>query len=204
MRAFGTAVVLCAGLFLDPSARLVSAEAPPATVPAADAPIRVRSLPHPRTSVRWGRAEAVMDAPVDEVQEIVENYAQYHTFLPHFQVSRVLSQRGSSAIVYMEALVALGTVTLWAQVKMGPRKIRGGTRTIEAKMMKGNVRVLEARWELTPIDTARTEVAFQLLIEPKVPLPSAVLSYENEKASRKTLKALRRALAQAHEKTARR
>jgi ribosome-associated toxin RatA of RatAB toxin-antitoxin module len=63
---------------------------------------------------------------------------------------------------------------------------------------------LEARWELTPIDTARTEVAFQLLIEPKVPLPSAVLSYENEKASRKTLKALRRALAQAHEKTARR
>lgn len=155
----------------------------------------VTSLPHPRTNVLWGRAEGVVTAPLDDVLRLVEDYGRYYTFLPHFRTSRVLSRRGKVALVYMEALVALQTVTLWAQVRLNPAEGSGNTKVIEAKMIKGNMNILEARWEMTPVDTARTNVVFQLLIDAKVPLPASILSHENAKASRKTISALRRSLA---------
>ena len=167
-----------------------------------EAPIAVSSLSHPNTSVQWGRAVGVVEAPIDDVVQMVEDYSRYHTFLPHFRTSKVLTQRGASAIVYMEALVAMDTIKLWAQMKMARAAGIGNTRVIEAKMMKGNMNILEARWELTPIDADHTKVAFQLLIEPNVPLPSSVFTNENAKASRKTISALRKTLA-ASRKTAR-
>ncbi len=168
----------------------------------SEGPIVVTSLSHPNTSVRWGRASGVVDASLAEVLDIVEDYGLYHTFLPHFRTSRVLARRGQVAIVYMEALIAMDTITLWAQVKMGPAASAGTTRAIDAKMMKGNVNILEARWELTPIDARHTRVAFQLLIDPKVPLPASLLSDQNAKASRRTISALRKNLALQRTKTA--
>ncbi len=160
-----------------------------------DSAITVSSLPHSGTDVQWGRAVGVVAAPLVDVERTVEDYGQYHTFLPHFRTSRVLSQRGKTALVYMEATVALDTIKLWAQMKMGPAPSQGTTRVIEARMVKGNMKILEARWELTPLDAQRTSVAFQLLVDPNAPLPARLLSNENAKASRKTISALRRNLA---------
>jgi len=165
-------------------------------------PIVVTSPSHPGTEVLWGRAEGRVAAALQDVVRVVEDYGKYYTFLPHFRTSRVLSQRGNAAIVYMEAMVAMETIKLWAEVKLGPAAGSGETRVIQARMTKGNMKILEARWELTPIDAANTNVVFQLLIEPNVPLPSSVLSKENAKASRKTIGALRKNLAAQQSKTA--
>ncbi|MDD9941504.1 MAG: SRPBCC family protein [Myxococcales bacterium] len=156
--------------------------------------IRVTSLEHPGTSVRWGRAEGVVQAPLSRVMSVVSDYGAYHEFLPHFRASRVLSQRGSKALVYMEAGVARDTLTIWAQLKIAPRQTDGRTRVIEAHMMKGNLDHMEATWEITPIDAHRTRVAFQILVDPKVPLPASLVSRENEKASKQTIGALRKRL----------
>lgn len=152
--------------------------------------IAVSTLPYPDTSVEWGRAEGVVDAPVDQVLQIVRDYGQYATFLPNFQASRVLSQRGDSALVYLEAKIIKKMVTIWAEMKLRAQ-MAGATHVVEGKMMKGNVSIMAARWEVTPVDAARTKVVFQLIMDPGIPMPSSIVTYFGAKATKQTIQALR-------------
>lgn len=163
--------------------------------------IKAESAPEPEIKVtavanKAGRAEGVVEAPLEAVRKIVEDYGGYEKFMPHFRASRVLSRRGSSALVYMQASIAKDTMTLWAQLKVTPKAPVGKTEVIEAKMVQGNMDAMFARWELTPVDSNRTLVAFQLLMDPKVPLPASLVQSENEKATQKTIRALRRVVAE--------
>jgi ribosome-associated toxin RatA of RatAB toxin-antitoxin module len=158
--------------------------------------IQVTGIAQPGTSVRAGRAVGIVDAPLDAVMAIVQDYGAYEKFMPHFKASRVLSRRGESALVYMQASIARDTMTLWCQLKVGPRPNVGTTRVIEAKMVEGNMDAMHARWEVTPVDAEHTRVAFELLMDPKVPLPASLVSNENEKASQKTIRALRHVVAE--------
>jgi ribosome-associated toxin RatA of RatAB toxin-antitoxin module len=159
-------------------------------------PIQVSAVALSGSSVKAGRAVGIVDAPIDTVLAIVQDYGSYEKFMPHFRASRVLSRRGNSALVYMQASIAADTMTLWAQLKIGPRPNVGNARIIEAKMVQGNMDAMQARWELTSVDGQHTLVAFQLLMDPKVPLPASLVSGENEKAAQKTIRALRRVAAE--------
>ena len=77
-----------------------------------DGTIRGSNVPHAERSVQWGRAVGIIDAPLADVLTVVQNYAGYQTFMPHFRVSKVLSQRGTSALVYMQASIAANTMNL--------------------------------------------------------------------------------------------
>ena len=171
---------------------------------AKEAPIEVSSVAYNGSSVKAGRAVGIVDAPLETVLAIVEDYAGYEKFMPHFRASRVLSRRGSSALVYMQASIARDTMTLWAQLKVGPKANSGTARVIEAKMVQGNMDAMQARWELSAVDPQHTLVAFQLLMDPKVPLPASLVSDENEKAAQKTIRALRRVAAERVPGTAKR
>ena len=147
------------------------------------------------TSVEWGTARGVVDQPVAAVMRVVEDYGNYARFLPHFAASRVLSQRGSSAMVYVEVNVMRNSATLWAQLRIRPRPNRGDTRIIEATMTEGNVDLFHATWEITPVDATHTLVEFEILVDPDLPLPASVFTAENVKAARRTIRALRRRVA---------
>jgi ribosome-associated toxin RatA of RatAB toxin-antitoxin module len=146
------------------------------------------------SSVERGRALVLIDAPADRVYEVIQNYAAYKDFMPYFETSRVLSQRGGSALVYVQVKVMRGALKIWAELKLKPRQGQGSTRVIEAKMLKGNVEHLEALWEVTPIDEKRTLVAFEIVVDPDLPMPASFVSDENRKSASKTLKALRERL----------
>lgn len=147
------------------------------------------------TSVEWGTARGVLDQPIDAVMGVVEDYANYARFLPHFTTSRVLSQRGTSAMVYVEVNVMRNAATLWAQLRIRPRPNRGDTRVIEATMTDGNVDLFHATWEVTAVDATHTLVEFRILVDPDLPLPASVFTAENVKAARQTIRALRRRVA---------
>ena len=83
----------------------------------------------------------------------------------------------------------------WAQLRIRPRPNRGDTRIIEATMTEGNVDLFHALWEVTPIDATHTAVEFRILVEPDLPLPASVFTGENVKAARRTIRALRRRVA---------
>lgn len=185
-------LLVLGALFSGPTAAL--GEQQRSTTALKPGEIRVSMREHPGTSVRWGHATGVVDAPMDQVMKIVGDYAAYQEFMPHFRVSKVLSQRGKRALIYMEALIAKGTLKVWAQLKIQPEK-HGKKQVILATMTKGNLEHMFARWEVSPTRDGRSLVSFDILVDPKLPLPSTLVSTENQKASKQSIRALRKRVA---------
>ncbi len=149
-------------------------------------------IPEDGTNIAWGQAVMVVDKPIEEVLPTVLDYANYVQFMPNFTKSRVLAQRGSRAMVYMEVSVARGAFTLWGQLNLAERPENGDSRVVEAQLMEGNVDAFNASFTLTPVDGGeRTQVEFRIYVDPDIPLPSSVFSRENERAAGKTVRALR-------------
>jgi ribosome-associated toxin RatA of RatAB toxin-antitoxin module len=180
----------------------VSAQAGDVTLPqqVRDGGIHTSNRPQPGTNVQRGRAMVLIDAPADRVYEVIQNYALYKEFLPHFEISKVLSQRGATALLYVQVKIMKGAKTIWAELKLKPKQ-NGTARVIEAKLLKGNVDHFEALWEVTPIDDKRTLVSFEILVDPDLPLPAGFVSDENAKSARKTLRALRERVTGAKQKS---
>jgi ribosome-associated toxin RatA of RatAB toxin-antitoxin module len=178
-----------AGVVVAPAGAQAGTTAP-VSAEIAGGGIESTGHPYPGTSTEWGRAVALVDAPYDRVVKAVENYGSYKDFLPNFTASKVLSQRGSSALLYAQVSVMKGAATIWAELKIKART-EGTARIIEAKMTKGNVDILQATWHVTPYDATHTLVAFQIIVDPDLPLPSSLVNSENRKTARKTIRALR-------------
>lgn len=163
--------------------------------------VSTANLPGPNGGVDWGVAEGVIDARPADVVAILRDYGRYAGLFPHFEKSRVLSQRGADAIVYLEANILFGATTLWGQVRMSATSPAPTTDVIEAKMMrgKGNMAQLLARWEVTPVDEGRrSKVAFQLLVDPDLPVPNSVVSREMKNSAGMAFRALRKRVSQQH------
>lgn len=157
-----------------------------------NAGIFTAQIPEEGSNIAWGQAVLVLDKPIEEVLPIVRDYANYVQFMPNFTKSKVLAQRGSRAMVYMEVSVAKGAITLWGQLNLAERPQEGESRIVEAHLMEGNIDAFDARFRLTPVDGgARTEVDFRIFVDPDIPLPSSIFSRENERAAGRTVRALR-------------
>ena len=169
-----------------------SSPAAAADEPTESARISTAQIPEEGSKISWGQAVVVVDKPIEELLPIIRDYANYAQFMPNFTKSKVLAQRGSRAMVYMEVSVAKGAFTLWGQLNLSERPQEGDSRVVEARLLEGNIDAFSASWTLTPVDGgARTEVDFKIYVDPDIPLPSSVFSRENEKAAGKTVRALR-------------
>jgi ribosome-associated toxin RatA of RatAB toxin-antitoxin module len=201
--AWGRVLALCFAALCVFAPDTVSAQARPTEQPTAaaarlaDQRVELREIASPGTNVRAGRATGLIDAPAALVLRVVQDYARYAEFLPNFKASRVLSQRGAQALVYLEASVLHNTTTLWTQMRMRPRAPvtnADGTTTwrVEASMVSGNVEKMAALWELTALDGgARTLVSFEFLVEPDLPFPASIMTDQNVAAARRTIGRLR-------------
>jgi ribosome-associated toxin RatA of RatAB toxin-antitoxin module len=150
------------------------------------------------STISSGRAVIVVDKPIEEVLPIVLDYANYVKFMPNFTKSKVLAQRGNRAMVYMEVSVAKGMYTLYGQLNMSERPQDGESRLVEGRLMDGNIDAFNASFRLTPVDGgARTEIDFNIYVDPDLPLPSSVFSRENERAAGRAVRALRARVAEA-------
>jgi ribosome-associated toxin RatA of RatAB toxin-antitoxin module len=169
-----------------------SSSAAAAEEPNENAGVFTAQIPEEGSNIAWGQAVLVVDEPIEEVLPIILDYGNYVQFMPNFTKSKVLAQRGSRAMVYMEVSVAKGTFTLWGQLNLAERPQDGESRVVEARLMEGNIDAFSASWTLTPVDGgARTEVDFKIFVDPDIPLPSSIFSRENERAAGRTVRALR-------------
>ena len=191
------ALVSCVALSLCASPVIAESGAPRASQQANS--VALANVPGPDGGVAWGRAEGVIDARPADVLEVLRDYGRYAGLFPYFEKSRVLSQRGTDAIVYLEAKVLHGATTLWGQVRMTSISSSPELQVVEAKMMKGkgNMAQLLARWEVRPLDAGqRAKVAFQLLVDPDLPVPDMVVSSEMKNSAGMAFRALRKRVAQ--------
>ena len=177
--------------------------AAPERASALDAPeenpaVFTAQIPSEGSNIAAGRAVIVVDKPIDEVLPIVLDYANYVQFMPNFTRSKVLAQRGSKAMVYMEVSVAKGMYTLYGQLNLAERPEDGASRVVEGRLIDGNINAFNASFRLTPVnDGAATEIDFNIYVDPDLPLPSSVFSRENERAAGRTVRALRQRIAAA-------
>ena len=190
-------ITLAAGL-----AMAVILGAPPSHASAVEphvenAGIFTAQVPVEGSNISTGRAVIVVDRPIDEVLPIVLDYANYVRFMPNFTKSKVLAQRGSRAMVYMEVSVARGMYTLYGQLNLAERSQDGASRVVEGRLVDGNIDAFDASFTLTPTeDGAGTEIDFKIYVDPDLPLPSSVFSRENERAAGRTVRALRARVAE--------
>jgi ribosome-associated toxin RatA of RatAB toxin-antitoxin module len=163
-----------------------------------NAGIFTAQIPVEGSNIATGQAVIVVDKPIEEVLRIVLDYANYVRFMPNFTKSKVLAQRGSRAMVYMEVSVAKGMYTLYGQLDLAERPQEGVSRVVEGRLMDGNIDAFDASFKLTPTDDgARTEIDFRIYVDPDLPLPSSIFSRENERAAGRTVRALRARVAEA-------
>ena len=162
-----------------------------------NAGIFTAQVPVEGSNIATGRAVIVVDRPIDEVLPIVLDYANYVQFMPNFTRSKVLAQRGSRAMVYMEVSVAKGMYTLYGQLNLAERPQDGDSRVVEGRLIDGNIDAFDASFTLTPTeDGTGTEIDFKIYVDPDLPLPSSVFSRENERAAGRAVRALRARVAQ--------
>ena len=150
--------------------------------------------------IRRSRAMGLVAAPADKVTAVLSDYGNYREFMPNFVASRVLSKRGSQALLYVEVSALKGMATLWAQMRLRLIDPNAPTRVIKATMLKGNLKGFEAEWQVTPVDAKHTLVAFELCADPdfRLPFADSLVSDHNEKEARSSIAALRRQLARQH------
>jgi ribosome-associated toxin RatA of RatAB toxin-antitoxin module len=147
--------------------------------------------------IRRSRALGLVAAPMEQVMAVVSDYGNYRQFMPHFVASRVLSQRGGQALMYMEVSALDGMAKLWMQMQLHMLESSAPTRVIKASMLKGNLRDFAAEWHVTPFGAKYTLVAFELCADPDfhIPFADSLVSDYNEKEARKSILALRRQLS---------
>jgi ribosome-associated toxin RatA of RatAB toxin-antitoxin module len=157
--------------------------------------IEQSNVPAAGSGVEWGRAEGTLAVGPEAVLAVLRDYGRYAGLFPYFEKSRVLSQRGTDAIVYLEAKILHGATTLWGQVRISAKAVADQTQVIEAKLMKGkgNMAQLLARWEVTPVmNGAGSHVVFQMLVDPDLPVPDSIISREMKNGAGQAFRALRR------------
>ena len=191
-------VTLAAALASASTLGLMPSHAAAVEAHVENAGIFTAQIPVEGSNIATGQAVIVVDKPIEEVLRIVLDYANYVRFMPNFTKSKVLAQRGSRAMVYMEVSVAKGMYTLYGQLNLAERPQDGVSRVVEGRLMDGNIDAFDASFKLTPTDDgARTEIDFRIYVDPDLPLPSSVFSRENERAAGRTVRALRARVAEA-------
>ena len=113
---------------------VASSSSPAAAAEERDenAGILTAQIPEEGSNISWGRAVVVLDKPIEEVLPILRDYANYVDFMPNFTKSKVLAQRGTRAMVYMEVSVAKGAFTLYGQLNLAEHPEIGDVRVVEA------------------------------------------------------------------------
>ena len=151
----------------------------------------------PGSRIRRGHAVALMAASLEQVTAVVSDYESYRQFMPHFVASRILSRRGSQALMYAEVSALDGMSTLWVEMQLRMLDATAPTRVIRAKMLKGNLKGFEAEWQVTAFDPTHTVVAFELCADPafRLPFANGLISDYNEKEARSSIVGLRRQLS---------
>ncbi len=156
----------------------------------------------PASAIDTGGAAIYVNAPIATVRKIVQSYGDYAKMIQPFKASRVLSKKNGVSEVYLEVPVAHGAATVWAVARIGKPVKDGDGEKIVAEYTRGNVDDFRAVWRLRAVDAEHTIVRLEVLVDPKLPLPSSMITPELRYAADKAVTAVRDESQKAAERAA--
>jgi hypothetical protein len=142
-----------------------------------------------RSSVPAGAATIRVHAPLDVVRGVVVDFGRYAETIKKFDKSKVIGRHGDKTDVYLQAPILKGASHIWAVVRFeAPKPLPGGNgEVIVGRMLKGNVKRLDATWTLAKADEQNTNLDLEILIEPDtmIPVPDSIVLDESKYAAAK-------------------
>ena len=146
------------------------------------------SVPVAGTSIRAGLARTAVNASMAVVRETITDFGHYAEYMPAFERSRVLAKSPEGTDVYLRVPILHGAARLWAVVRFAPIERDGRGERVVGKMQgQGNIDDMRAVWRLEPVDDNHTILSLELLLVPKLPVPSSLVTEELEGASEKAV-----------------
>ena len=165
---------------------------------AADRPDPERyEVQTPRSDIKAGGSRAAVHAPLGIVSKIVTDFNGYSGHIKKFEKAKVIGRHGDQTDVYLQVPIMKGAAKVWAVVRFEPPKpnATGDGLLVVGRMLKGNVKKLDARYRISKIDDQNTKLDLELLIEPDfvVPVPKNVVAGEVAYAASRAVLGLRNA-----------
>lgn len=140
---------------------------------------------------RAGAARALVQAPQGVVRSVVMDYGRYEDFITRFKAAKIVGKSGDKTDVYLQVPIMKGAVNVWAVVRFDPPKVVGNDVVITSKMVKGNVKRLDANWRIKQIDERSSHLALELTIVPDIPVPDSLVMPEVRYAAAKAVSGTR-------------
>jgi len=166
---------------------------------AADRPDPERyEVQTPRSNIKAGGSRDAVHAPLQIVSKIVTNFDAYSGYIKRFEKAKVIGRHGDKTDVYMQVPIMKGAAKVWAVVRFDPPRPSAsgdGSLLVVGRMLKGNVKKLDAKYRITRIDDQNTKLDLELLIVPDfvVPVPDNMVTGEVAYAASRAVLGLRNA-----------
>jgi ribosome-associated toxin RatA of RatAB toxin-antitoxin module len=135
----------------------------------------VEVLPVAGSSLGRARATVMVRATVDKVRAVLLDFPSYSEFLPNYKSARVVGKTpGGATLVHMQIDALGGMIRRWMRVEISSPVVDGPRETFAARLLEGDVKAFEARWELVrkPEGTLLTLESF---LDADLTLPAAFI-----------------------------
>lgn len=134
----------------------------------------------PGSKDRYGHAEAIVDAPVEKVAKVVQDFGHYRELHRKFATARVVAKEGEATDVYMRYPVQIGkfTIEFHEVMRFTPARNEGGSHILEGRGVKGDMDRGHTRFTIKPLDDKRSVLVVDVLLVPKIPAPQVLIDEE--------------------------
>jgi ribosome-associated toxin RatA of RatAB toxin-antitoxin module len=139
------------------------------------------------SDIEAGGAKAAVQAPTSVVRSVITDYAKYSKVISKFEQARIVGKSGQRTDVYLQVPILKGAAKIWAVVRFDQPQRSEKSEEVRAKMVKGNVKRLDAVWRIREVDEQNSELELELLIVPDMPAPRSLVVSEARGAAAKAV-----------------
>ncbi|HTQ06634.1 MAG TPA: hypothetical protein VMI54_22395, partial [Polyangiaceae bacterium] len=145
----------------------------------------------PNAELDAGAARARVQSNNDTLRSVLVDYPHYSQIITRFEKARVVGKVGQQTDVYLEVPILHGAAKIWAVVRFDAPKLEGGAEVIHGRMVRGNVKRLDANWRVRKVDETSADLVLELLIVPDLPAPHSLILSEVRRAAARAVSGAR-------------
>jgi hypothetical protein len=153
----------------------------------------------PASGIKAGGARVQVHAPIEVVERVIMDYGSWSQHIRKFEKAKVVGRRGDRTHVYLQVPILKGATRIWVVAEFDPIQRTDAGDVLVARMLKGNVKRLDARWKLSKVDDQNTKVELELLLVPDwpLPVPNSLVTEEATNAAEQAIDGHRKAAERA-------
>lgn len=127
----------------------------------------------PGSDIDTGASVILVDAPLEEVLDVVQNYRKYREIMPKVKQSRIVGKKRGKTDVYMRVPIMKGAHSVWGVARFdAPKRHQKNGRIVRAEMVKGNVEDWHGAWKLEPKGKNQTVLRMEMFCDLEIPVPA--------------------------------